>query len=404
MTGPLSKVTVLDLTWALAGPYATMLLADLGAKVIKIEPPTGDHARFNGPWVGKTSTYFYSINRGKKSMVIDLATAEGKEVFLKLVEKVDVVAQNFTPGAMERLGLTYDVLKQRNPRVIYAALSGFGQTGPYRGKPALDVIVQAMGGIMSITGAEGGEPVRVGASVGDIGAGLFFALGILAALEERRQSGVGQMLDVSMLDCQAALMENAFIRYFATGEVPQRIGTRHPVSAIHQTFPTKDGYIAIVTTSSIEAWAAFLEIIGRLDILPIEKYHDKFSRCQHIHELEPVISEALRTRTTEEWVEKFEAVGIACGPLNTIAQAAQDPQLIHRKMFIDLPCADAPNGTLKVSNNPVKLSRTPTEPTQGAPQLGEHTSEVLSMLLRLSPAEIEALRAHGITVTREQAP
>ncbi len=404
MAGPLSKIMVLDLTWALAGPYATMLLADLGAKVIKVEPPTGDHARLNGPWIGKTSTYFYSINRGKKSIVIDLATAEGKEVFLKLVEKVDVVAQNFTPGAMERLGLTYDVLKQRNPRVIYAALSGFGQTGPYRSKPALDVIVQAMGGIMSITGAEGGEPVRVGASIGDIGAGLFFALGILAAIEERRQSGVGQMLDVSMLDCQAAILENAFIRYFATGEVPQRIGTRHPVSAIHQAFPTKDGYIAIVTTSSIEAWATFLEIIGRLDILPIEKYHDKFSRCQHIHELEPIISEALRARTTAEWVEKFEAVGIACGPLNTIAQAAHDPQLIQRQMFVDLPCADAPRGTLRVSGSPLKLSRTPPEAAQGAPQLGEHTSEVLSMLLRLSPAEIEALKEHGITVTREHAP
>ncbi len=401
MAGPLEGVRVLDFTWALAGSYGTMILGDLGADIIKVEIPTGDRARRQGPKIDGVSTYFFSINRGKRSVIIDLQTDKGRDIALKLVKLVDVVAQNFTPGTMERLGLGYEVLKQHNPEIIYAALSGFGQTGPDREKPAVDIIVQARGGLMSITGPEDGEPARAGVSIGDIGGGIFFAIGILAALEERWKSGQGQLLDLSMLDCQVALLENAFIRHFATGEVPQRKGTKHQVAAIHQAFPTKDGHMAF-SVGNIEQWAVFLEIIGRLDILSEEKYHDGYSRAQHIKELEPIVIEALKVGTTAEWIEKFEAVGIPCGPVNNIAQAAKDPQLLHRDMFVDLPCSGTERGSLKVSNTPFKFSRTPPQLVRGAPDLGQHTNEVLSSLLCMSQEEITSLKDHNIISARDE--
>jgi len=392
---------VLDFTHALAGPFGTMILGDMGADIIKVERPDG--RRGSGPWVDGVSTYVFSINRSKRSIVINLNTTRGKEIALELVKLVDVVSENFRPGVMERLGLGYEVLKQHNPRVIYAALSGFGQTGPYCQKRVVDNVAQALGGIMSITGAEDGEPARVGASIGDIGGGLFLAIGILAALEERGRSGQGQMLDISMLDCQVALLENAFVRHFATGEIPRRKGSKHQVAAIHQSFPTKDGYIAI-NVGGIEAWAVFLEKIGRLDILPEEKYHHVYSRDQNIKELEPIIVEALKTRTTAEWVEEFEAVDIACGPVNNIAQAAEDPQLLHRNMFVDLPCPRTKRGSMRVSNTPVKLSRTPPQVVLGAPDHGQHTEEVLSSLLGMSQEEIASLKEQGVISSGESVP
>ena len=256
---------------------------------------------------------------------------------------------------------------------------------------------------MSITGPEDGEPARAGASVGDIGGGLFFAIGILSALQERSRSGQGQMLDLSMLDCQAAILENAFVRYFATGEVAQRKGSKHPVSAIHQAFPTKDGYIAF-TVGGFEQWTAFLEIIDRLDLLSEEKYHDRYSRAQNIKELEPIIIEALSHGTAAEWCEKFEAISIPCGPVNNIAQAAENPQLRHRNMFIDLPCPGTESGSLKVSNTPIRLSRTPPEIKRGAPELGQYTEEVLSSLLDMSQSEIESLKNEGVLSPRKNSP
>ena len=254
--GPLSDIKVLDLTWVLSGPYASMTLCDLGAEVIKVErPPYGDVARTTGPYINGESTYFFSVNRGKKSTLLDLRKQEGRELFLRLVEKVDVVMENFTPGTMDRMGVGWEAMSARNPRLIYAATSGFGQTGPDRDKPALDVVVQGMGGIMSVTGEEGGGPVRPGVSIGDITAGLYTAIGILAALHDRERSGLGQMIDISMLDCQIAILENAFARYFATGVPPKPIGTRHPLSTPFQAFPTADGYIVIALGFSIaEIW------------------------------------------------------------------------------------------------------------------------------------------------------
>lgn len=401
MAGPLEGIKILDTTWGLSGPFGIMTLCDLGAETIKIERPgTGDIARHNTPIIDGVSLYFFSVNRGKESVVLDLKTEEGKALFLGLVKKVDVVAENFVPGTMDKLGLGYEILKKYNPRLVYASCSGFGQTGPYHEKPALDVIAQGMSGIMSITGEEGGPPVRPGASIGDIIAGLFLAIGIISALTEREKSGVGQMVDVSMLDSQVAILENAFVRYLNTGEVPQRIGTRHPLITPFQAFPTKDGYIVIVVGGGIEGWARFTGLIGRPELLSDERFQDNRSRTKHHKVLEPILAEALKAKTTKEWIAEFEPVGIPCGPLNSIPEAAVDPQILHREMFAEL--IDRKLGKVKVCNTPIKLSRTPAKVDRPAPHLGEHTHEVLSAMLGLDEAKIESLEAAGVIASLQQ--
>jgi len=393
MNGSLQGVRVLDLSWVLAGPFATMVLNDLGAEVIKVEQPgRGDIARGNGPFIDGLSSYFLSLNRGKKSITLDLTRKEGKDIFLKLVGQADVVVENFVPGTMKRLGLDYDVLRQHNPRLIYAACSGFGQTGPYAQKPAFDVIVQAMGGIMSITGEPGGPPIRPGASVGDIAAGLFLCIGILAALQERTRSGQGQMVDIGMLDCQVAIMENAFARYFATGEIPGPLGTRHPVFTPFQVFATKDSYVAVAIAG--EQWPLFCATIERLDIMDDPQFADGYLRTQHYDELEPILNQAFETKTTQEWLTDFEAVGIPCGPVNTVDRVAEDPQIAARQMIVELFHHRA--GPLRVTNTPIKLSRTPGLVDRPSPELGEHTEEVLNTLLGLGQEQILSLRQSGV--------
>ena len=393
---PLADVTVLDLTWVLAGPFASMILRDLGAQVIKVErPPFGDVARTTAPYINNESGYFFSVNRGKKSICLDLKRPEGRDLFLRLAEKADVVMENFTPGTMESLGLGYDALSARNPRLIYAATSGFGQTGPERLRPALDIVVQGMGGIMSITGEPGGPPVRPGISLGDIAAGLYTAIGILAALHERQRSGRGQMIDISMLDCQIAIQENAFMRYFATGEAPKPIGTRHPLTTPFQAFPTEDGWIVLALSWGVpNQWELFCATIGRTDLIDDPRFDTPGLRTRHHAELEPMLNEALRWRTTEEWLRDFDAIGLPCGPLNDIPHAADQPQVTARDMLVEV---EHPAGfSLKVPNSPLRLSRTPGGIQGPPPALGEHTDEVLTSLLALSGREIAELRAAGV--------
>ncbi len=411
MPGPLEDVRILDLTWVLSGPYAAMTLCDLGADVIKVErPPYGDVARTTGPHIAQApdhsnpeSTYFFSVNRGKKSTLLDLRKPEGRELFLRLVEKVDVVMENFTPGTMDRLGVGWDVMSARNPRLIYAATSGFGQTGPDRDKPALDVVVQGMGGIMSITGEEGGGPVRPGVSIGDITAGLYTAIGILAALHERERSGLGQMIDISMLDCQIAILENAFARYFATGVAPKPIGTRHPLSTPFQAFPTSDGYIVIALGFSIaEVWGVFCAVIDHPELIDDPRFDTPGHRTQHHAELEPILNEALSQRTTEAWIAEFEAISLPCGPLNSIPQAAEYKQVKAREMLKEV---ESPRGNkLTISNTPLRLSRTPAAIRGGPPALGQHTRDVLHDLLGLTEAEIDAQFAAGAAVEGRDLP
>jgi CoA:oxalate CoA-transferase len=379
-----------------------MVLSDLGAEVVKVErPPYGDQARTVGPFIDGESVYFFSINRGKKSISLDLRSDEGKQLFLGLVEKFDVVMENFTPGTMAELGLGYETLRERNPGLIYAATSGFGQTGPDRLKPALDIIVQGMGGIMSITGEPGGRPVRPGASLGDITAGLFTAVGILSALYERSHSGLGQFVDISMLDAQIAILENAYSRYFATGEVPQPLGTRHPSATPFQAFPTKDGYIVLAMRWGVSnQWALFCALIERLDLIDDPRFQDSTSRTQHHAVLEPMIEEALRQRTTAEWLKEFEAIDMPCGPLNTIPQAAQSPQLAARNMFV--PVEHPVIGTVKLPNTPVKLSRTPGGISGPSPDIGQSNAEVLGKYLGMAAAEIARLEEAGTVFRNER--
>jgi CoA:oxalate CoA-transferase len=395
MAGPLDGIRILDLTQVLFGPFATMLLSDLGAEVIKIErPEVGDIARGNGPVVRGQSTYFLSLNRGKKSVTLNLATEQGREVLLKLVKNVDVLVENFKPGTMENLGISYDKVREHNPAIIYVAGSGFGQYGPYAGKPAFDVIVQAMGGILSITGEEGGPPVRPGVSYGDITAGLFLCIATLAALQERHVSGAGQFVDISMLDCQVTAQENAFVRYLNTGEIPRPLGTRHPVMTPFQAFQTRDGYIAVALRGGIkDQWPLFCAAIDRVDIIDDPRFEDGWTRTQNYAALEPILTEAMKTRTTQEWVVELEQVGIPCGPVNTIDQAAADPQIAARDMIIEVEHPEA--GKFRVVNTPFKFSRTPDKVEKASPDLGQHTQEVLGHLLGMTHQEIENLRDAG---------
>lgn len=392
MNRPLEGIRVLDLTWVLSGPFATMILSDLGAEVIKVErPDTGDIARGNAPVVNGLSIYFLSLNRGKKSITLNLASEQGKEIFLKLVKHADVVVENFVPGTMKKMGIGYDTISQYNPAVIYAACSGFGQSGPYASKPAFDVVVQAMGGVMSITGEPGGPPIRPGVSLGDIAAGLFMSIAILAALQERHTSGKGQMIDISMLDCQLALLENAVTSYLATGDLPQPLGTRHPVFTPFQVFRTKDGYIAVATMGGTnDQWPLFCSVIERLDIMDDIKFETGWSRTQNYAVLEPIFNEAMKRRTTGEWQKEFEEVGIPCGPVNSIDKIVADPQVKARGMITEVKHHEA--GIFKIVNTPVNLSRTPCKPQSACPDLGEHTADVLSELLGMTGEEINGLR------------
>ena len=402
-TGPLAGLRVLDLTWILSGPYCTMTLADLGADVIKLErPPWGDVSRTTGPIVDGESGYFFSVNRGKRSLSIDLKLPEGRALFIELVREIDVLAENFTPGAMEKLGLGYETLAEINPRLVYLAISGYGQTGPMRERPALDVIVQGAGGVMSITGEPGGPPVRPGLSLGDIAAGLYGAIGVLAALQEREHSGRGQFIDVSMLDCQLAILENAFMRYHVTGELPARLGTRHPSAVPFQAFPTADGYIVIALAWGVpNQWALLCAELGVTELIDDVRFATAQARSAHHAELEPLLTRAFRQGTTAAWVERLIPYEIPCGPLNNIAEVAALPQVAARDVL--RPVEHHTLGRVPLPDLPVKLSRTPGGIRGTSPDMGQHSREVLAELLGLGSAAIDELVRREI-VREERAP
>ncbi|MCO5200957.1 MAG: CoA transferase [Chloroflexi bacterium] len=400
MSRPLEDVRILDLTWVLAGPFASMILCDLGAEVIKVErPPFGDISRTTGPYQNGWSGYFFSINRGKRSVAIDLQSAEGKELFLRLVEHADVVMENFTPGTLDRLGIGYEALATRNPRVILASISGFGQSGPYSQRPALDIVVQAMGGVMSITGEPGGNPIRPGASYGDLAAGMFAVIGVLSALHEREGSGQGQAVDISMLDTQVTVMENAIMRYFVTGEVPGPLGTRHPSATPFQAFPTADGHIVIALGFGEEnQWSLLCAILGVPEIIEDERFETGPKRTRNHAQLEPILAKAFQQRTTAEWYADLLAVGIPCGPVNTVAEVVDDEHIRARRMIQEVTHPVA--GTIPIANTPVRMSRSDSGIKGPPPSLGEDTLDVFGTLLGLTAEEVAALEGKGIVATR----
>jgi CoA:oxalate CoA-transferase len=341
------------------------------------------------------NTYFFSVNRGKHSIAIDLRAPEAKEIIYELVRHVDVLTENFVPGTMDRLGFGYDEMSRRNPRLVYASTSGFGQTGPYRERGAVDVIVQGMGGVISITGHPDGPPARPGYSIGDMAGGLYTALAIVSALVERGRSGQGQRIDVAMLDAQVALLENAIVRFCATGEVPERIGTRHPLTTPFQAFPTKDGYVVV---AGVRDWELFCAAIDRDELILDERFKTNQLRTQHHAELEPILNEVFAARTTAEWLDLLGEICLI-GPMNTIDQVVADPQVQAREMIVPLPTWTG--GTMRVSGTPMKFSRTPAGPHEGTDRPGGHTAAILRQYAGLSDEQIRVLVARGVIAVGE---
>lgn len=395
MRKPLEHIKVLDFTRVLAGPYCTMILANMGAEIIKVERPgTGDDSRDFGPFMNGQSAYFVSINRGKKSISLDLKSPKAIELVKELVKEVDVVAENFRPGTMEKLGLGYEELKKINPRLIFATMSGFGQTGPYSRRPAYDMVVQGMGGIMSITGEEGGDPVRVGTSIGDITAGMFGAIGILASLIDREISGEGRMVDVAMFDGQLAILENAISRYTATGEVPKPLGARHPSIAPFEAYKTKDSYV-IIACGNDALWEKFCKLTGREDLLEMEIFKTNPDRVKHVRELKKYMTEIFSQKTTAEWDEYLNKNGVPCSAINTVDKLFSDPQVEARKMLVEVEQPGV--GKIKIAGNPIKLSGLEKEiPDEPAPQIGEHSELILKQYLGYTDEQIAELKKDNV--------
>jgi CoA:oxalate CoA-transferase len=352
--GPLSGITVVDLTRVLAGPFCTLILADLGARVIKIENPDGgDLSRSLGPWIGGASGYFLSVNRGKESIALDLKKPADLAILHRLLARADVLVENFRAGVMDKLGLGWEVLHERYPRLIYAATSGFGQTGPYAGWAAYDLIAQAMGGVMSLTGHPGSPPTRVGTSIGDLAAGLFTAVGVNAALVYRLRTSEGTLVDVAMLDSQVAITENAIVRHFASGVVPGPIGARHPAITPFDAFPTQDRAIVIAVADDA-GYRKLCQTLGREELAVDPRFLDNDLRTANQAALRDELIAVLAGRTAAEWLEILRAAGLPCGPINTIADVVGDPQVRARNMVVEVE--DATAGRVPVFGCPIKLS------------------------------------------------
>ena len=376
---PLAGYLVVDLTRVLAGPYCTMMLKDLGARVIKVErPETGDDARHIGPFVNGQSIYFASLNRGKESIALDLKAEDGRAAFYALLKRADILVENYRGGTMEKLGLGWEALEKRFPRLIYAAVSGFGHTGPYARKPAYDMVVQGMGGIMSLTGHPGGPPTRVGTSIGDLAAGLFGLSGILSALLLRERTGRGRKVDIGMLDCQVALLENAIARYTATGEVPGPLGARHPSITPFAAFQAADGPV-VIAAGNDTLFTRLADVLEAEELKQDPCFATNKDRCEHVEALTGAIEVALAKAPVATWLERLEAAGIPCGPLNDVAQVLSDPHVRARNMVVT--AEDNQAGTLTMAGSPLKFSDIEDPAIRGpVPALDEHRAAILAEL------------------------
>ena len=376
MDGPLKNLLVIDLTRVLVGPYCTMILSDLGARVIKIEAPeTGDDSRKFGPFIKDFSAYFMSLNRGKESIALNLKNNDDKKIFEKILAKADILVENFKPGTLEKWGYGWKNITEKFPRLIYASASGFGQTGPLKELPAYDMVVQGMGGLMSVTGQPNSEPTRVGTSIGDITAGLFTAIGINAALYDREKTGKGMFIDVAMLDCQIAILENAIARYLSKNEIPKPLGSRHPSIAPFEAFKTKDSYI-IIAAGNDKLFNNLCEALNLSEIAKDEKFKSNSLRCENMDELKKIFEEKLKSKNTSDWISIFEKLKIPCGPIFNIKEAVENPQIEERNMIVK--AYHDVIGEFKLSGNPIKMSTYKDEKTRGKiPNLDEHREKIL---------------------------
>jgi crotonobetainyl-CoA:carnitine CoA-transferase CaiB-like acyl-CoA transferase len=400
MALPLDGIRVLDLSRVLAGPWATQMLADLGAEVIKIERPgSGDDTRGWGPpylaaedgSATGESAYFLSCNRGKKSVAVDIASEAGQKLLRDLAAISDVVVENFKVGGLVPYGLDYQSLRAINPRLVYCSITGFGQDGPYAHRPGYDFAIQGMGGLMSITGEPGGEPQKVGVAVTDIMTGMYATIAVLGALRARDASGVGQSIDLALLDVQVAYLGNQASSYLVSGKVPSRLGNAHPSIVPYQAFATADGWIvlAVGNDEQFRRWAA---LAGASELADDERFRTNAGRTRNRDTLVPRIAELMRAQPSAWWIERCEASGVPYGPINDIAQVFADPQVVHRGLKLDLPHPLA--GVVPGVRNPIRYDATPIEHEAAPPTLGQHTDTVLADLLGLDPAAIEKLRAN----------
>ena len=376
MDGPLKNLLVVDLTRVLVGPYCTMILSDLGARVIKVEAPEiGDDSRKFGPFIEDYSAYFMSLNRGKESIALNLKNDDDKKIFEKILAKADILVENFKPGTLEKWGYGWKDVSKKYPKLIYASASGFGQTGPLRELPAYDMVVQGMGGLMSVTGQPNTEPTRVGTSIGDITAGLFTAIGINAALYDRQKTGKGTFIDVSMLDCQIAILENAIARYLAKNEIPEPMGSRHPSITPFEAFKTKDSYI-IIAAGNDKLFKNLCNVLQIQEISTDERFSTNSLRSENVDQLKKIIEEKLSLKKTDEWVKEMEQLKIPCGPIFNIKQAVENPQIQERNMIIS--SFHKKIGEFKSAGNPIKMSSYKDEKTRGdIPDLDEHRDKII---------------------------
>ncbi|MBI2352407.1 MAG: CoA transferase [Deltaproteobacteria bacterium] len=393
--GPLAGVKVLDLTRVLAGPYCTMFLGDLGAEVVKIEQPeVGDDTRAWGPpFAGGESAYFLCINRNKKSVTLDLKSNQAVGLLRHLAEGADVLVENFRPGTMERLGLGERELRAVNPRLIYASLSGFGADGPMKDWPGYDLIIQAWGGLMSVTGMPDGEPTKVGVAIVDIVAGLMLGKAILAALFARERTGVGQKLETSLLEAEVACLINAGSNYLVGGVVPGRWGNAHPNIVPYQSFKSRDGYL-VIGVASEGIWRRLCQAIGMPGLADDPRFARNPQRVEHRGELIDILTEIFLQRDTAAWMTLLIDAGVPCAPVQTIDQVFHAPQVIAREMVVEIPHPTA--GTLRMAGLPVKFSGTPASIRLAPPLLGQHTAEVLRSWLRLDDSAIDDLKSKGV--------
>ena len=376
MDGPLKNLLVLDLSRVLVGPYCTMMLSDLGARVIKVEAPeVGDDSRNFGPFIEDYSAYFMSLNRGKESIALNLKNSDDKKIFDKILAKADILVENFKPGTLEKWGYGWKDVCEKYPKLIYASASGFGQTGPLKELPAYDMVVQGMGGLMSVTGQPNSEPTRVGTSIGDITAGLFTTIGINAALYDREKTGKGTFIDVSMLDCQIAILENAIARYLSKNEIPKPMGSRHPSIAPFEAFKTKDSHI-IIAAGNDKLFEKLCNVLEISEIFNDEKFNTNSSRSKNIGELKVIIENKLSSKITTDWVSQMEKERIPCGPIYNIKEAVENPQVQSRNMIVK--AYHKVIGDFKLAGNPIKMSSYKDETTRGdIPDLDEHREKIL---------------------------
>ena len=393
--GALARVRVLDLTRVLAGPYCTMFLGDLGAEVVKVEQPgTGDDTRGWGPpFAGGESAYFLCVNRNKKSITIDLKSADGVALLRRLAVKADVVIENFRPGTMERLGLGESELRMVNPKLIYASLSGFGADGPMSGVPGYDLIIQAWGGLMSVTGQPDGEPTKVGVAIIDLVAGLMLGKSITAALFAREKIGVGQRIDTSLLEAEVASLINVGSNYLISGKVPGRWGNAHPTIVPYQSFQTADSFL-VVGVASEGIWRRFCHAIDKDELARDERFLNNADRVNHRAELIAILAEVFRSHHTQTWLDLLNSAEVPCAPIQTIDEVFAAPQVRHREMLVNVDHPTA--GSVPMAGIPVKFSVTPASIRLPPPRLGEHTVEVLGSWLDMSTEAIEEMKRQSI--------